>query len=184
MVQANRKDPSLLDRIPDNLLREPIDFLYAEHYRQLVVCDLIDDLALAGNRSKDSHTAGAVLDYLEHDLCHHIADEEEDLFPALRRLDPNEGIAAVLDLLSQEHAAEQIRGSAVIGALRLSPALEGASMDSSEAQILFAFAEGQRRHLAWENGIVLPLARRMLSREDLQRIGRRMARRRRIDYPE
>ena len=52
------------------------------------------------------------------------------------------------------------------------------------AQSLSAFAEGQRRGRAWENGFILPLARRRLTRADLALIGHNMARRRDIDFPE
>ena len=42
-----------------------------------------------------------------------------------------------------------------------------------------AFSVFQRRHLAWENGTVLPLARKRLTAADQADMGRRMADRRR-----
>ncbi len=41
-----------------------------------------------------------------------------------------------------------------------------------------AFAIFQRRHLGWENGTVLPLARKRLTDADQAELGRRMAARR------
>ncbi|MBT6984731.1 MAG: hypothetical protein HN956_10320 [Rhodospirillaceae bacterium] len=45
------------------------------------------------------------------------------------------------------------------------------------------FVNTQRRHIIWENNIVLPLARRYLEAKDMESIGRGMAARRSIDYP-
>ena len=97
---------------------------------------------------------------------------------------PEDGAGAVLERLSEEHESELERAAALVE-LRRSPApIRGAGADPAAAQGLFAFAEGLRRHLAWENKIVLPLARRRLRRADLALIGRGMARRRDIDFPE
>jgi hemerythrin-like domain-containing protein len=41
-----------------------------------------------------------------------------------------------------------------------------------------AFARAQRRHVAYENGSILPLARTRLTRKDLKQLSRRMAQRR------
>ena len=46
------------------------------------------------------------------------------------------------------------------------------------ARDAMAFATLQRRHLAWENGTILPLARQRLSAEDKAELGRRMTARR------
>jgi hemerythrin-like domain-containing protein len=43
--------------------------------------------------------------------------------------------------------------------------------------------ETQRRHIVWENNIILPLARRRFSVEDMEEIGRDMAARRGLEYP-
>ena len=47
---------------------------------------------------------------------------------------------------------------------------------------LRTFAEAQRRHIAWENSLVLPLARKRLTAKDLETMGRNMAARRGIAY--
>ena len=46
-----------------------------------------------------------------------------------------------------------------------------------------AFAEAQRRHIAWENNVLLPLARKRLTEADLKELGRNMAAMRGIVYP-
>jgi len=45
------------------------------------------------------------------------------------------------------------------------------------------FVETQRRHIIWENNIVLPLARRRLNADDRAVMGRNMAARRKIEFP-
>ena len=42
----------------------------------------------------------------------------------------------------------------------------------------------QRRHLAWENGTILPLARKRLNKHDLAELGRKMAARRGLSFPD
>ena len=37
------------------------------------------------------------------------------------------------------------------------------------------FRSSERRHLAWENGAILPLARKRLTPEDLRTLGQKMA---------
>jgi hemerythrin-like domain-containing protein len=46
------------------------------------------------------------------------------------------------------------------------------------------FSETQRRHVTWEDRVLLPLARQRLTPEDLAEIGRSMAARRGIAAPE
>jgi hemerythrin-like domain-containing protein len=185
MGEAGRRAASLLEHIPDNLLREPVDFLYAEHYRQLVLYDLIDDLARSGAAGESASIREAVIGYLRRDIPHHMIDEEQDLFPRLRRrLRPEDGAEAILDFLSETHRMERRSTAAVIELLRRADSIGGPDGDPWTARSLSAFAENQRRHLAWENGLVLPLARRRLTRADLAVIGHNMARRRDIDFPE
>ena len=47
----------------------------------------------------------------------------------------------------------------------------------------FAFAETQRRHLAWENAVVVSRARKYLTKADQAELGRRMAKRRGLELP-
>ncbi len=49
---------------------------------------------------------------------------------------------------------------------------------------LRGFAATQQRHLEWEDRVVLPLAQKRLSAEDLAQMGRNMAARRGLSYPE
>lgn len=63
---------------------------------------------------------------------------------------------------------------------------EGAALadKSNFAATARAFAELRERHLTWENSTVLPLVEARLGAEELPTIGRHMAARRGMDYPE
>jgi hemerythrin-like domain-containing protein len=54
----------------------------------------------------------------------------------------------------------------------------------SLSRLATAFTATMRSHLAWEERVILPLARRRLSTAQAEAIGRRMAARRGVAYPE
>lgn len=174
-----------IEPIPENLFRAPIDYLYAEHFRQQVVCNVLDDIAEDPTRSDAAHQAARVLSYLEHELPQHIADEEKDFLPLLReRCAPADRADRVLRLLSEEHDRDQDLSAVLVSGLRSLAAGKAPPRPEAFVRSATAFAELQRRHLAWEDELILPLARERLTADDLQAIGRRMAARRGADYPE
>jgi hypothetical protein len=81
-VLPNRPERSI-EPLPENLFREPVDCLYADHFRLRAICDQLERLALDEVRGSVCKVARACIDYLERDLPLHIADEE-DLLPLLR----------------------------------------------------------------------------------------------------
>jgi len=158
---------------------DPIEFLFAQHDRQLVICAALDRLAAAPDGHDAAESARLILDYAENEMPLHLADEENDLFPRLAaRCDPEDGVEAMIDMLEHEHETD----SALYG--RLEPGLEGIAkgrpLKHPEvfARDAHAFALLQRRHLNWENGTVLPLARQKLTGEDLEDMRIAMAGRR------
>lgn len=185
MVRSQGSARTEIEPIPENLFRAPIDYLYAEHFRQRIVCDLLDEIAEDPARRDAPRKSATVLSYLEHDLPHHIADEEKDLLPFLReRCAPADRTERILRLLAEEHGRDQDLTESLRTGLRALAA--GKALRSQEAFLksAAAFAELQRRHLAWEDELILPLARERLTAGDLQTIGRRMAERRGVEYPE
>ena len=160
-------------------LNAPLDYVFSEHFRQRTLCWMIDRIADVENR--DEECIAAVLRFLREDFGPHVNDEEEDLFPLLRRrAEPEDRIEEVLGELSQEHAADKLDAEAIVAGLsdttgrkRFTKAFRG---------LLHRFAANERRHLIVENAIVLPLARVRLTIDDLRNLGRRMAARRGIDF--
>jgi len=180
----------VLEPIPENLLREPVDYLFAEHYRQRQVLAALDDFLDRAYFEREltpewQDVLGTVVGYLEVEFPLHIADEDMDVFPALRRAcEGDAGTAAVLQQLSNEHKDEPAELKALIGGLK--QLLVGAKLPDSVAYLnrTLRFVEMQRHHLIWENNVVLPLARRKLSTEEMQKIGTRMAKRRNLSIPD
>lgn len=184
MAAKSRIRAEKIEAIPENLFREPIDYLYADHYRQRVVCRYLDEIAQDHQAARVPEIAALVLDYLVRDLPQHIADEEQDLFPRLRACcTPEDEVQRILMLLSEEHARDQEVVLALPAGLR--SLIEGRPVADPEVfvQAASTFAECQRRHLAWEEGVILPLARKRLQPDDLAGLGRSMAARRGVNYP-
>ncbi|GIK98927.1 MAG: hypothetical protein BroJett029_31360 [Alphaproteobacteria bacterium] len=174
-----------LEPIPENLFREPVDFLYADHYRQRELCDLMEAKLCRDARTAVSETAALVLDFIERDLPLHIADEERELFPLLRlRCRAEDGFDALLAMLQDEHNKDDALAEELCTGLRHLAAGRRLTDAVAFRQHVSAFTEALRRHLSWENEVLLPLARRRLTAADKLLIGRSMAARRGIEFPE
>jgi iron-sulfur cluster repair protein YtfE (RIC family) len=165
---------------PPSLLRDPLNFLFIEHYRHRQLCKILEHLATAP-RFEPSLIA-TTLDFVRFDLALHVIDEEEDLFPLLRRrCEPEDDIEDVLGRLSGEHASDQDQAKAVRAVLEAALAEQRAIADfPGAAATLKTFSAHQRSHLALENAIVMPLARRRMTVADLDAMSKRLAARRGI----
>lgn len=174
-----------LDRIPDNLLREPLEFLLADHMRQRKMCNALDALCLGNDPVNSEDIVAVTFAYLSEDFQLHISDEEIDLFPSLRAvLDIAYDVEDLIDALMRSHALELTIASDIVLLLQRAQQVSGAASNVMEnSRLLTSFTQCLRRDLAIEDQMLLPLARKHLSAANLDRIGRAMARRRNIDYP-
>ena len=163
---------------------DPLGFIREDHFRQLRLCNLMDAFSYRLEVAPINELAGTLMAFLERDLALHTLDEEEDLFPLLRlRCQPEGGVDEVLRQLSREHELDKDLVDFIVADLK---ALAQGLKLSHPMRLLMnirEFAEIQRRHLTWENRVVLPLARQKLTKEDLVGMGRHMAARRQLDYP-
>lgn len=186
MSQPDDSDAFEIEPLPENLLREPLDFLFADHYRQRVFCDLVLRLAARPETPIGAVRAAQALDFLERDLPLHRQDEEQDLFPCLRkRCRPEDNIAGILEILTAEHEADEQAAATLAERLRLAAPQQ--DLPASRCALRAAaeqFAAMQQRHLIWENVVVLPIARRRLLPSDLAAMGHAMADRRNVPFPE
>ncbi len=174
-----------LERIPDNLLREPVEFIFADHFRQRSLCATLDEMIAEPDAPATHERATVALRYLQKELPHHIADEERSLFPLLaQRAQREDALDSLLALLSEEHGRDRDMAKALIAALRQIIAGQLSPKSDTFASAALAFAETQRRHLSWENAVILPLARRRLTADDMTSLGHDMAKRRSIQYPD
>jgi hemerythrin-like domain-containing protein len=160
---------------------EPLGLLRACHRRIAERLDLLDRLAgyVITHGSDESAVAAArrVLDYFDRAAAHHHEDEEEDLFPMLRRAEGRAGwdvrLPDVLDQLSREHP--------LLGTYwaKLRPVLvtitRGQRVPELRCEDLL---RAYRAHMFLEDELVFPLADRLLTDAELQRLGSSMQRRR------
>lgn len=181
---ADKRDsprhPPAFEPLDPRLLAHPLDFLHAEHYRLRAVLTQLDGVARGAAGEAQRKLARALVCYFGDDYALHIADEDTGLFPLLRRrCTEDAAFLAGLETLAAEHRDDDKRVAAVIAGL--SALAEGPPR--SEAPAEFAaetrtFIEAQRRHIAWENAVLMPVARRCLGAADLRRLARKLAARR------
>lgn len=172
-----------IEPIPIELLCEPLVWFFAEHYRHRDVCKRL--LSMSESVEFDAETYNAVRSFLENDLPVHIIDEEDDLFPLLRRrCEPDDQIEKVLGMLSGEHANDMHDATAVCALVDKAIAEKrGLAVFSETPDIVPPFCQSQQRHIAVENAVVLPIARLRLTEDDLKSLGRRLAARRGLANP-
>ena len=168
---------------PHGFLR-PLDVISVEHDRQLTISEWLLEHVDHQQLEPLEENATALLGFLTEDLLLHHKDEEEDLFPLLRHgCKPEDGIDTILAELDHEHAAEGFLVHDISVDIRA--IIEGKKPEATARffESLHIFAEGQQRHISWENKTVLPLAHKRLTSQNLENLGRNMAARRGIDYP-
>jgi len=158
---------------------DPIDFILKEHDRQLEVCALLERLLDALDTEPRAQWAERVFVYLTEDLPIHIEDEEQDLFPALASRKGEEAeFLTILDQLILEHESDRGLVEPLLDGLR--DMAEGRVLADPNRFYMYArtFTEAMRRHLNWENRIVLPLANKILSEEEKAELANRFSDRR------
>lgn len=160
-----------------NFRGKPLEFIHEEHLRERQICAWIDEIA-QGDASDDVITD--VIAFLKTELPLHIADEEEDLFPLLkRRCEPEDEIDKVIAKLGDDHGDSDDAAHSVLSTLEQMVA-EKRSLIAAEKQMLTSFAAHARRHLILENAIILPFARLRLTERDLETLYLRMCQRRNL----
>lgn len=168
----------LLDIAAAPTFDQPLEMLYACHDRITAQCDTLDRLVshllVQGNDAQAAQAARAILRYFDTAGQHHHQDEEQDLFPALLAGGDSEAAGHVARLL-EEHKTLDAAWQALRPQLA---AIEQGRADTVDADVAAHLIARYARHIAFENGTLLPLAQTLLDAETLQRIGRNMAVRR------
>lgn len=171
-------DDPVIEAIPAALLAEPLNWLFAEHYRHRQLCALIERI---GSASLLLHEEiDEALAFLRRDLPIHVIDEEDDLFPLLRRrCSPDDDLGRTLGILSAEHRQDMDASARLIEIMQEALRTGRPPGGDLEAKRRFTdFAAQECRHIALENAVVLPIARLRLTAHDLAGLSRRMAARR------
>jgi hemerythrin-like domain-containing protein len=161
----------------------PIEFMLADHDHQRVQFALFERLADNPDARDARAIASEILAFLETKLPLHVQDEERDFFPPLRyRSEPDDEFEVLLSLLQNEHAVNKEYYRNVIGSLRMIAAGNKPADLQAFCHWARSFSIFERRHLAWENGAIIPLARKRLTPEDQRSLGRKLAARRGVNF--
>jgi len=161
-------------------LANPLDYIADDHLRERTVCAMLDRIAVG---DEDDQAFEQVRWFLDRELPLHLQDEEEDLFPMMRRrCEPVDEIDAVIERLRAEHRHAQTDTPEIVGII--DDAMVGAgAVSAADRAALSSFAAHARRHLIVENAIILPIARARLTGDDLKNLRLRMLQRRGLRLP-
>jgi hypothetical protein len=143
---------------------DPLDVMLIDHMRQRLFCAEIERFAaFAAIEADAARRIGA---HLTVDLPRHHADEDEDLFPRLRRrAEPEDEVDRAIKRLTADHTLSDAAGARIAAALGRALA-GGPPPTEAERDAMRGFAEAERRHLVFENAVILPLARARLTDDD------------------
>lgn len=158
-----------------DLMAAPLQWFWAEHARHRRMCRLLDELADAGEVWPG--VTETLLRYLEQEIPDHFRDEEDALFPRLRRrCTPQDSIGPVLASLAAEHKHD-LNSAAEIAALLRGSLAKGVppGADPVIRDRLHDFAQHERHHLALEDAVVLRIAKFRLSEADLGHVSRKLS---------
>ena len=162
----------------------PLEMLSACHDRMQRQCAtlkrLVPHLAEHGADEAARKAAANVMRYFDTSAKHHHADEEEDLFPALIESMAGSDAVCLRELtgrLKADHRALEMAWQCVRTVLEKVARGESVRLTPDDVQGL---VDQYEDHIEREEKELLPMAARLLSEDDLSRIGRRMRERRGI----
>jgi hemerythrin-like domain-containing protein len=178
--------PVTIGAKPESNFTDPIGLLTDCHRRIerfLSVLVQVAAQARGNDLTPEQRTAmETALRYFRDAAPKHTADEEQTLFPRLRKLDRPEvtQLLAHVESLEREHACADKKHAEVdrLGRAWLASG-SLASADAARLSVLLAeLADLYRGHIAVEEGEVFPLAARVLAPHDRRAMGGEMAARR------
>ncbi len=168
---------AIVEALPFSLIDTPLDYIFADHFRQRSVCVALKRFAEHGRVPRSE--ADMVTAFLDRELSLHHEDEDQDLFPAVRRRAlPEDDLGAVLARLSEDHRLSDGMVRVIVRALSATTGTETVKLARPAREVMQAYAASEHRHLAMENGIVMTIARIRLKPADLKAISQAMKQRR------
>ena len=153
----------------------PIDVIEYEHSLQKKLCTLLEQIADGLPDMVDPKLCKVCLRILKTDMRIHIKDEEQGLFPLLeKRAKPCDNMCQILSCLAMEHATDESFADELQESLDLLSQKQSVPNPNMTGYMLRCFFECYKRHLIWEDVVVIPLARKLLNHEDLERLSTKM----------
>lgn len=162
----------------------PLEMLAACHLRVQDQCStllrLVPHIAAYGSDRPAQEAATAVMRYFDTSARHHHDDEERDLFPALIESMAGSDAICLRELtaaLTAEHREFETRWQTLRAVLAQVAAGQTVQLAQDDVS---GFAQLYERHIAREESELLPMAQRLLSDAELDRIGLAMRTRRAV----
>jgi hemerythrin-like domain-containing protein len=146
-----------------------LDCIENEHRAERNLCDMLERIADNLLEPLDTELARTSIVTMRRCLKRHVELEEKYLYPVLtKRLCPGDLAENLLEHIRCEHLSDE--SLAHDTADQLEQALVRGRVENPEmlGYMLRGFFECRRRHIAWEDAIVLPLARYRLSAKDFR----------------
>jgi hemerythrin-like domain-containing protein len=149
------------------------------HAIQIDLCDAMERIADGLPDEIDRRLCAQVASALQYELPLHHQDEEVGLFPLLRqRARPEDALDGILERLATEHLTDTDFAAEIGEALDTLGHGGRIGNPNMLGYMLRGFFERYRRHVHWENALVMPLARLRLTEDDLLELVARMERNR------
>lgn len=146
----------------------PINIIEYEHLLQKKLCGFLEQIADGLPYMVNPELCKYCLLVLQRELPIHIKDEELGLFPILeKRAKPSDNVSQILSCLAMEHATDESFASELEESLDLLSQKQVVPNPNMTGYMLRCFFECYKRHLTWEDVVVLPLARRLFNQDDL-----------------
>ncbi len=172
---------ALVEPMPISLLDEPLNYIFADHFRQRMVCQILR--RFADQKRATRAEADNVAAFFKEDLATHHRDEEEDLFPLVRRRAlPADDLGPVLAYLGEDTLRSEDIVDQIVVALTGRTADDPVVLDKASCELMLVYAAAVHRHLALENGVVLAIASVRLKRSDLENMSITMKARRGVSH--
>lgn len=156
--------------------KNPLDIILEDHQRQEEWCDSLERIADSLPGNIDHELINHCLIFIDGPLITHLRDEDEGLIPLLqKRAQPGDNVEMILSQVEREHQTDE--GAAFEVREGLKSFIEGENKMGPNAlgYLLRSFFEAHRRHIAWENVTLLPLARKRLTDNDLSKLEKIMS---------
>jgi len=148
---------------------ELLDCIEKEHHAERNLCDMLERIADNLLEPLDTELARTVIVSMRNCLKRHVILEEKYLYPVLtKRLCPGDLAENLLEHIRCEHSTDESLAHDTADQLELALVSGRVANPEMLGYMLRGFFECRRRHIAWEDAIVLPLARYRLSVKDFR----------------
>lgn len=175
MTETNAILQTLVEELPPAFFDMPLECIFADNFRCRALCSVL--YQIADGENVEPTTLRVTLRFLTLDFANHVADEEQGLFLLLReRMLTSDGLEPIFAELS---LMPDLSDRVVDGLEGLQESRKGRCPQPGFRKLLESFVKGERRRVSVENVVLLPVARRRLSQDDLSWLSRAMRSRRR-----